>query len=86
MDETIYWIIDHDDGKMTVETRDGGQVLWLGTEQAAARALLAHDDLVMALHRVAEFTGDGPLTTPWREIVRDLGSIARAALAKAGAP
>lgn len=39
-------------------------------------------EVIAALKEVAEYVGEGPPTTPWRDIVRDLGERARIALAK----
>lgn len=41
------------------------------------------DDLLAALRGIAAYHGEGPPTTPWRDIVRDVGEAARAAIAKA---
>ncbi len=40
-------------------------------------------ELVGALREIGAYAGDGPATTPWQDIVRDLGQIARDALEKA---
>jgi len=40
--------------------------------------------LALALRDIGKYTGDGPNTTPWREIVRGLSEKARGALAAAG--
>ncbi len=56
-----------------------------GTDAAyIAHAANAYPKLIEALRQVASYTGEGPNTTPWRDIVRDLGEDARAALKEIG--
>lgn len=51
-------------------------------EPAQARADLEAEvaRLREALNDIAEYTGEGPLSTPWRDIVKACGEKARAAL------
>lgn len=48
----------------------------------AARADLETENkrLMEALFDIGQYTGDGPATTPWRDIVKACGEKARAAL------
>ena len=71
----------------------------IGAESSLARAMAAHTirllykenarlhevnaELVEALAKIAEYTGEGPSTTPWQYIVKNMSEVARAALAKA---
>ena len=49
-----------------------------------AAALKVNQELLEALRDIGEYRGEGPsYTTPWQDIVRNLGEIARAAIAKA---
>ncbi len=44
------------------------------------------DALLEALRKIGQYTGEGPTySTPWRNIVADLGQTARDAIAKAEA-
>ena len=51
---------------------------------AAAELLRLHaqrDALLEALRKIGSYTGEGPTyTTPWQDIVADLGQTARAAI------
>jgi hypothetical protein len=53
--------------------------------QAAAelrRLQAQRDALLEALRKIGRYTGEGPTyTTPWQDIVADLGQMARAAIA-----
>jgi len=55
--------------------------------EAAAELRRLHkvnQELLEALRDIGEYRGEGPsYTTPWQDIVRNLGEIARAAIAKA---
>lgn len=42
------------------------------------------DVLSMALRNIGMYTGEGPSTTPWQEIVRDVAQKARDAVAATG--
>lgn len=58
--------------------RDGACVEWVCGEyerlQAENRALRS------ALEEIGGYYGEGSMNTPWREIVRDMGALARSAL------
>ena len=42
------------------------------------------DALLEVLRKIGRYTGEGPMhSTPWQDIVADLGQLARAAIAKA---
>ena len=51
-------------------------------DNIAFKQLLAQRDaLLEALRKIGRYTGEGPTyTTPWQEIVADLGQTARAAI------
>ena len=51
-------------------------------EHTQARADLEAENAKLreALNDIAEYTGEGPLSTPWRDIVKACGEKARAAL------
>jgi hypothetical protein len=48
-----------------------------------AQLIAAAPEMLVALTAIARYTGEGPGTTPWRDIVRHLGETARAATEKA---
>ena len=65
------------------------EIRWMDARDAqwqayatAARADLEAENarLREALNDIAEYTGEGPLSTPWRDIVKACGEKARAAL------
>lgn len=39
-------------------------------------------ELLSALENIGRYTGNGPPTTPWQDIVRDIGQDARAAIVR----
>jgi hypothetical protein len=51
----------------------------------AAQWGYAPAQVLEALREIGKYTGEGPYTTPWQDIVRDCGEIARAAIAAAEA-
>jgi hypothetical protein len=58
---------------------------WIIDAAAELRRLSAveaqRDALLEALRKIGRYTGDGPTyTTPWQDIVADLGQTARAAI------
>lgn len=57
---------------------------WTDKAKANARAISTLPDLLEALEEIAGYTGEGGPGTPWRDIVRDLGTKARTVLKKAG--
>ncbi len=54
----------------------------LKAELAAEKAKNAK--LTAALQDIGQYEGEGGPSTPWRQIVRDLGAAARSALKEAG--
>ncbi len=68
-----YWV------KQAKTAADG----WAKACEGWEASMAMNAELLEALKKIAEYEGDGPPTTPWKDIVRDLGEVARAAIARA---
>jgi hypothetical protein len=67
--------------RLTIE-RDEARRTAREAHEMGARVVAQRDALLAVLKDIGEYTGEGPTyTTPWQDIVADLGQMARAAIA-----